>query len=239
MWGTNGNDQSANGGAADSDVDPATGRTVETNLQAGETDRTWELGLYLDEPPAAIGDRVWFDTDRDGVQDVGERGVSGVTVQLLNASGAVVATAVTDQQGNYLFENLPPGNYAVQFVPPAGYTISPQNSGSNPALDSDVDPATGRTAATNLQAGETDRTWDLGSDPGGLAGGNRDRVWYDNNRDGIQNADERGVAGVTVQLYTAGGVLWQNSGPMDGATTFSRICPPGTITCSSFRRPGI
>jgi hypothetical protein len=83
-------------------------------------DRTWELGSYLDEPPAAIGDRVWFDTDRDGVQDVGERGVSGVTVQLLNASGAVVATAVTDQQGNYLFENLPPGNYAVQFVPPAG-----------------------------------------------------------------------------------------------------------------------
>jgi protocatechuate 3,4-dioxygenase beta subunit len=207
VGGTNGNDQSANGGAADSDVDPATGRTVETNLQAGETDRTWDLGIYLDEPPAAIGDRVWYDTDRDGIQDVGERGVAGVTVQLLNASGAVVATAVTDQKGNYLFGNLLPGDYAVQFVPPAGYTISPQNSGSNPALDSDVDPATGRTAATNLVAGETDRTWDLGiylpTEPAAIG----DRVWYDSNRDGIQNADEKGVAGVTVQLYTAGGVL--------------------------------
>jgi protocatechuate 3,4-dioxygenase beta subunit len=205
--GTNGNDQYANGGTDDSDVDPATGQTVVTSLGVGETDRTWDLGIYLAEPPATIGDRVWYDTDRDGIQDVGESGVAGVTVQLLNASGAVVATTATNKNGSYLFENLPPGNYAVQFVPPAGYTISPQNAGNTPALDSDVDPATGRTAATPLQTGETDRTWDLGiylpTEPAAIG----ERVWFDTHRDGIQNADEKGVAGVIVQLYTAGGVL--------------------------------
>ena len=205
--GTNGNDQYANGGTDDSDVDPATGQTVVTSLGVGETDRTWDLGIYLAEPPATIGDRVWYDTDQDGIQDVGESGVAGVTVQLLNASGAVVATTATNKNGSYLFENLPPGNYAVQFVPPAGYTISPQNAGNTPALDSDVDPATGRTAATPLQTGETDRTWDLGiylpTEPAAIG----ERVWFDTHRDGIQNADEKGVAGVIVQLYTAGGVL--------------------------------
>ncbi len=41
------------------------------------------MGLYVPAPlPAAIGDRVWFDTNRNGIQDAGETGVPGVTVTL-------------------------------------------------------------------------------------------------------------------------------------------------------------
>jgi protocatechuate 3,4-dioxygenase beta subunit len=205
--GTNGNDQSSNGGATDSDVDPATGRTVATNLQPGETDRTWDLGIYLAVEPASLGDRVWFDTDKDGVQDYNESGVVGVVVQLYDAAGTLVAETVTDAVGNYRFDNLMPGDYYVRFVPPAGYNISPQDVGSNDAADSDADPNTGKTVLTNLVAGENDPTWDLGiytqQPPASLG----DRVWYDTDKDGVQDAGETGVPGVIVQLYSAAGAL--------------------------------
>ena len=56
------------------------------------------------ESPIEIGNRVWNDTDRDGVQDPGEATLSGVTVQLVK-SGSVIATAVTNSTGNYYFSN--------------------------------------------------------------------------------------------------------------------------------------
>ncbi len=34
----------------------------------------------------SVGDRVWNDTNGNGVQDAGETGINGVTVQLLNGA---------------------------------------------------------------------------------------------------------------------------------------------------------
>jgi uncharacterized repeat protein (TIGR01451 family) len=206
MGGANGNDQTANGGADDSDVNPATGQTIATNLASGETDRTWDLGLSLPTLPAAIGDLVWYDTDTDGIQDEDETGVPGVTVHLLNAGGQIVATTTTDANGGYFFENLPPAGYHVQFAPPAAYRISPQAAAGH-HNDSDANPATGLTVLTTLTAGQVDRTWDMGlslAEAPATIGG---RVWFDTNRDGLQNTDETGVPGVAVQLYTGAGRL--------------------------------
>ena len=50
------------------------------------------LNFGYDSPTGAIGDRVWFDVDGDGVQDAGEDGISGVTLELINAAGQVIAT---------------------------------------------------------------------------------------------------------------------------------------------------
>jgi hypothetical protein len=52
--------------------------------------------------PIEIGNRVWRDTDGDGVQDPGENGIAGVTVRLYKA-GVLVGTAVTDTNGEYYF----------------------------------------------------------------------------------------------------------------------------------------
>ena len=54
-----------------------TGRTIPTNLIAGENDLTWDAGLYQ---PASLGDFVWLDADADGIQDATETGIDGVTV---------------------------------------------------------------------------------------------------------------------------------------------------------------
>jgi len=110
---------------------------------------------------AAIGDTVWFDEDQDGIQDAGEPGIPGVTVNLLDCSNVQVATMTTDADGYYLFAGLLPGDYKVEFVAPDGYIFTAQNQGDD-AIDSDADPVTGRTMCTTLDGGETDVTWDAG-----------------------------------------------------------------------------
>lgn len=114
------------------------------------------------QPLAALGDFVWLDRNQDGIQDAGEPGVSGVTVNLFDGAGTLVSSTTTDANGFYLFDNLTPGDYFVEFIPPSGFERSPQDRGQNDGVDSDADPATGRTAVTNLTAGERDLTWDAG-----------------------------------------------------------------------------
>jgi len=143
----------------DSDANAVTGNSECTLLTAGENDLTWDAGVYQ---PAAIGDYVWLDTNADGLQDAGESGVPGVTVRLYTCQGELLATTTTAGDGSYLFSELVPGEYYVEFVLPSGYFFSPQDQGSNDALDSDADTTTGRAVCTTLSSGEEDRTWDAG-----------------------------------------------------------------------------
>ncbi len=57
---------------------------------------------FCDAAPIEIGNRVWRDTNNNGVQDPGELGIAGVTVRLYKA-GVLVGTAVTDANGEYYF----------------------------------------------------------------------------------------------------------------------------------------
>ena len=57
--------------------------------------------------PVEIGNRVWFDADRDGIQDAGEPGIPGVTVTL-SPGTADSAQVTTDADGEYYFTGLTP-----------------------------------------------------------------------------------------------------------------------------------
>ncbi|QLH47878.1 MAG: hypothetical protein HWD58_21090 [Bacteroidota bacterium] len=62
---------------------------------------TIDAGYYK---PAQLGDYVWHDVDRDGIQDGNEVGVAGVTVTLYNSTNnTVVGATVTDAYGYYHF----------------------------------------------------------------------------------------------------------------------------------------
>ncbi len=113
-------------------------------------------------PLAAIGDYVWYDTNRNGLQDTGEQGVPNVTVNLYNSSGTLINSMQTSSTGYYLFSNLTPGNYYLEFIKPSGYTFTLQNQGTNSAIDSDTNTTSGLTVITTLSPGETDLTWDSG-----------------------------------------------------------------------------
>ncbi len=151
--------------------------------------------------PASLGDLVWLDANGNGIQDAGEPGLDGVTVQLYDNNDVLQATTTTTGGGHYLFEHLFPGDYYVKFTPPSGYQITAKDQGSNDAVDSDADPSTGKTVVTTLSEGENDLTWDAGLYRPAAIG---NFVWEDVNGNGIQDAGEPGIADVTVHLYGAG-----------------------------------
>ncbi|MEN6344353.1 MAG: SdrD B-like domain-containing protein [Armatimonadia bacterium] len=182
----------------DSDADPTDGYTEQFTLNSGESDRTWDAGMYR---LASIGDFVWEDLNGNGLQDSGEPGVAGVAVELFTADGKSAGTCLTDADGKYLFTGLTPGTYYVQFTLPSGYRFTTQDAGSDDALDSDAGPD-GSCAKTFLQSGETDLTWDAGVYRLAAIG---DRAWLDSNVNGLQDDGEPGLAGVTVKLFDAQG----------------------------------
>ncbi len=116
------------------------------------------------ELKSSLGDRVWEDTNKNGIQDAGEQGIANVTVKLYDCSGNLLAQTTTDANGYYLFGNLNAGSYTVQFVKPSGYTFTIQDANSNGSdgTDSDADVTTGKTTCIALAAGENDMTWDAG-----------------------------------------------------------------------------
>lgn len=189
-----------------SDVVVTTGRTYTITLSAGENERNIDAGVVFAQPAtASVGDRVWVDTDNDGVQDAGETGISGVTVTLLDGGGNVLATTVTDANGNYLFTGLAAGTYAVRFTLPTGFIFSTKDAGGNDNTDSDVNTSGlsfGRTDNFTLLAGQNKLDVDAGLVTASAANCSLgDRVWNDLNQNGIQDAGEPGVGNVTVNLY--------------------------------------
>jgi uncharacterized repeat protein (TIGR01451 family)/LPXTG-motif cell wall-anchored protein len=158
----------------------------------------------------SIGDRVWIDSDADGVQDAGEVGFNGATVTL---SGDGAGTDTTAGDGNYLFDGLVAGNYTSSLTVPAGFTATTPTS---------VDVV--------LAAGEDFLDADFGivaDEPGPVTGQIGDRVWFDVDADGVQDAGEVGINGVTLTLSGAGAGTDVTVG--DGDYVFTEL-PAGTYT---------
>jgi hypothetical protein len=112
--------------------------------------------------PATIGNLVWNDADQDGIQVAGEKGVAGVTVELISDSFIVLNTTTTDASGNFQF-TVNPGNYRLRFVPPvdSAYSFTRKNQGFNDAIDSDTD-FLGITELVTLAAGQSKNDVDAG-----------------------------------------------------------------------------
>ncbi|WP_261607143.1 SdrD B-like domain-containing protein [Microbacterium memoriense] len=146
----------------------------------GDRDPTLDFGFVA--KTYAIGDLVWIDADRDGIQDGSEHVLPDVIVELVQ-DGVVIATTRTDENGLYVFDELPAGTYQVQFTltdaQAATYAFTGQDAGSDGAVDSDADVRTGRTVTVVLDDRNTaltteyrfreivasqgiDPTWDAG-----------------------------------------------------------------------------
>ncbi len=181
--------------------------TIDTSLPVGNIGRdnpTVDAGLV--KKTASVGDFVFLDLNKDGIQTPGEPGVPGVKVTLYSVptsgSATPVGSLTTDSMGKYLFTGLNPGNYYVVFDTtsfPAGTVLTTPLSGTDKALDSNAGKG-GVTPTFSLSAGQTDLTIDAGIVPLGASLG--DFVWYDNNKDGQQSPGEPGVPGVKVTLFT-------------------------------------
>jgi len=162
-------------------------------LSSGDNRTDVDFGYYK---PATIGDKVWFDSNGDGIQNNGEPGLPGVTVTLYDClTKTAVATTTTDVNGLYSFTG-PAGSYYAIFSAP-GYYFTKQYQGTDQGLDSNAD-INGKTDCITIAPGETNNTIDAGLYKNATIG---DFVWNDLNGNGIQDAGEPGISGVTVKLF--------------------------------------
>lgn len=148
----------------------------------------------------AIQGFAWFDTNYNGVQDTTEKGLADVVVDL-DLSGKIVANTTSDMDGIFTFANVTPGVYKLHFDISAlgnGLVFTQPYLGTARNRDSDVIPETGDTVEFTVNAGFTVTDIDVGivPSPGTLEG----TFWLDQNRDGIQNADEHGFANLQVSI---------------------------------------
>jgi hypothetical protein len=231
----------------DSDVNPGNGTTANINLTAGQNLDNVDAGINQPVAPTAtptntpapqlgsIGDRVWNDLNRNGIQEAGELGVANVAIELKDCVGNLLRTTTTNASGVYSFGNLAAGCYTVNVLLPGGFQFSPQDQGGNDSTDSDVNPGNGMTNAINLGAGQNLDTVDAGINqpvaptatptptPAPQLGSIGDTVFRDANGNGVQDG-EPGVANVTVQLKDcSGNVLQSTTTNSSGSYSFGSL----------------
>ena len=106
---------------------------------------------FIDCP--LIGNQVFADLNSNGIQDNDEGGISGVKVELLDATDrSIVASVATNSRGQYYFYTMG-GDYYLQFTTPAGYEVTLPGQGTDFTKDSDVDPVTGLSPLISLPQG--------------------------------------------------------------------------------------
>ena len=84
------------------------GESGNPNIVGGflKTNGMSDVEALCDRAPVQIGNRVWIDSDKDGIQDPGETPVAGATVRLYAVDGTtLLGTAVTNAAGEYYFSS--------------------------------------------------------------------------------------------------------------------------------------
>jgi len=204
-----------NGGAGLSETTGGNdNRSATVNLSQGQVYLDADLG-YSSTTGSALGDRIWYDANGDGVQDPGEVGIEGVTVVVYDSSSNLITTVVTGPDGSWLVPGLTAGTYTVVVTPPAGYNALPTN---------------GSASRDYIVNGVNDVLYaDFGFN-GGTMATIGDRIWLDADGDGVQDAGEADIPGVTVNLLDGDGNIiataitdangnYQFSGVPDGSYT--------------------
>jgi uncharacterized repeat protein (TIGR01451 family) len=128
-----------------------------------------DLEALCDAAPIEIGNRVWIDSNKNGLQEPGEQPIGGVIVVLVGPDGSTRQTT-TDAGGNYYFTVAPNTKYTVQIStnqgPLTGYTPTTVGNGTNVFIDSNGQAnASGSivsTVITTGRPGSNDHTLDFG-----------------------------------------------------------------------------
>ncbi len=198
-----------------------------------------------------LGNLVWNDANGNGIKEVYENGIGGITVKLYTDNdannipdgpgfGTVIATTTTAVDGKYLFTSLAAGRYIASIIIPAGYSFSPSFSATP---DNDIDNDNNSAVLFNNQSEVRSNaiTLTYGGEPtndgDGIHGnltldlaicGNSvigDFVWFDRNANGIQDDNESGFANVKVALTFPDGTTYTRYTDAGGKYEFVNLGP--------------
>jgi len=83
-------------------------------------------------PHVSLGSTLFYDNNDSGIQDADETGIPGITVELYDTAGNLVASTTTDADGDYYFGDLLVGDYQVVIpTPPADAPTSSTSTDMN------------------------------------------------------------------------------------------------------------
>ncbi len=203
-----------------SDADTTTGNSgLVTIIASGsgqdKDNTTIDAGFY---PTGSLGNYVWWDENRNGLQDEpASNGINGEWVYLYKEISSVytkIDSMLTgnDPSGNpgaYNFEITSSGNYKVQFPVSIGTkNLTSANTSAGVNGNSDANTSTGfsNVIVMNLMGSgvaKNNPTIDAGYYYSGTLG---NYVWYDVNENGLQDEPaSNGINGVKVYLYKDNG----------------------------------
>jgi protocatechuate 3,4-dioxygenase beta subunit len=138
-----------------------------------------------------IRGKVFEDSNNDGKFEEEDTPLTDVSLELLNGAGDVVAHAITDSDGNYLFNELPPLRCQIRVLAPEGYLFF-ESSDGDAVFNRD-----GFTAFIDFAMGDMKNNMNAALLRNSTIG---DLVWLDLNGNGLQETSEPGVAGIHITL---------------------------------------
>jgi len=204
-------------------VDPITGK-IPITINYGQHSFGNDLGAYK---LSNIGDRAWADENNNGVQDAGELGLEGVVFNLYNCDDNFIARTTSLMDGSYSFTGIAPGSYyiCVETAPngylPTQVVAMDNNSFVNANGCSDCVSLLDETTIDDLDAGFIFGSSDIG-----------DRLWFDENENGVDDPGEPGLAGVILNLQDCNGTLISTvTTDVNGNYLFSDVLAGNYVIC--------
>ncbi len=178
-------------------------------VTSGQSGVNYNFG---DFKPVSLAGTVYQDSNGNGVFDAGDSGIAGVTLTLTGTNGlgqAVTATVVSGAGGAYGFSAdgsanpLRPGTYVVTETAPSGYVFGSDNVGTvNGVADGTATSAT-KISSIVMISGNTGLNYNFGNlKPVTLSG----TVYHDANDNGVFDAGDSGMAGITLTLTGTNGL---------------------------------
>jgi hypothetical protein len=162
---------------------------------------------------------VYVDLDSDCQWDEGESPLAGVTVELLDQGGRLIASQTTRADGSYHFADLAPGIYTVREQQPDGYFHGGQRAGTGGGDDRLDDVI----SAIGLDSGRHVTDYDFCEVPPASLSG---LVYLDLNVDRQANSDEPRLPGITIHLLDSQGrVITSDLTDESGRYEFRQLRP--------------
>ncbi len=152
------------------------------------------------------------------------KGVSGRTVQLLDEAGTLLKETLTDDNGVYSFAQLKPGYYALSCdLPDDTYQFARADASAElqSVIIHNPDAEKGVSAPFYVPMGEN-VTCPVGIGSLGRIG---DTAWLDTNGNGLQDAGEKGIPGIVIEMYFLGEKVSETATDGYGRYQFTDLFP--------------
>ncbi len=191
---------------------------------------------FCEIAPASVSGYVYHDQSNDGQRDQGEAGIANTTIDLVDQSGATVATTTTDANGRYEFAGLEPGRYSIRETQPNGYFDGIDSVGNIRGSQVGQANANDQLSSIELKQGDAGVEYNFGElAPASIAG----QVHVDLNDNCLVDPGEETLADVVIRLLDAqGSEVARTTTNSDGRYEFANLAP-GTYTLVQQQPSGV